>query len=192
MRIITKYKYHREIRRLENAINSLRPFAEGDFDIKPNAEALAISTLANAQVAMLKDRATIAVQQEIPLSRIADLLCCAFEGGSNYWYLIKESHAPSTDELPFRTDEIRVFPHVDYPLNEGGYLIITTLEHDVHKGKKEWRLDLNAVKHGLRVMAALQPGHGGHHFPNFMAENEDAETGDVFLQCCLFGEIIYS
>jgi len=29
------------------------------------------------------------------------------------------------------------------------------------------------------------------HFHNFLEENDDAETGDVFIQCCLFGEIVY-
>jgi hypothetical protein len=27
------------------------------------------------------------------------------------------------------------------------------------------------------------------HFSNFISENYDAETGDVFLQCCLLGKV---
>lgn len=40
---------------------------------------------------------------------------------------------------------------------------------------------------GLRRMADKYP----KHFDNFMQENEDAITGDVFLQCVVFGEVIY-
>jgi len=29
------------------------------------------------------------------------------------------------------------------------------------------------------------------HFADFIAENDDAETADVFLQCCLFGRIVF-
>lgn len=132
---------------------------------------------------------TIAVKQEIPLSRISDLLCSAFEGGSNYWYQIVAKQEPVKFE--FRSDADNIYPHLDYPLNPGGYLTITTLEGDTHKGKKEWRLDRLAVTEGMAAMAALKPGNGGHHYPDFLAENDDATTGDVFLQCCLFGEVIY-
>jgi hypothetical protein len=29
------------------------------------------------------------------------------------------------------------------------------------------------------------------HFADFLNEKADAVTGDAFLQCCLFGEVIY-
>lgn len=29
------------------------------------------------------------------------------------------------------------------------------------------------------------------HFGNFISENEDAETGDVFIQLALLGDIVY-
>jgi hypothetical protein len=31
----------------------------------------------------------------------------------------------------------------------------------------------------------------GRHFSDMIAENDDATTADVFLQCCLFGELVY-
>jgi hypothetical protein len=50
------------------------------------------------------------------------------------------------------------------------------------------RLDMAAIKNGLKVMAEKYP----HHWQDFVSENDDAITGDVFLQCCLFGEIVYA
>ena len=121
----------------------------------------------------------------IPKQRIADLLCCAFEGGSNYWYIIKESTPPA--EMPFRSDPSKVFKHLDFPLNPFGRLTITTDEGDEINGKKEWPLDIPAIERGLRVFIEKYP----LHFSDFLIENEDATTGDCFLQCCLFGEVVY-
>jgi len=72
-------------------------------------------------------------------------------------------------------------------MNSNGSLTITTLEGDEFKGVKEWTLDLAAIRKGLQIMADKYP----HHFRDAMAENDDAITGDVFLQCCLFDEIVY-
>jgi hypothetical protein len=118
--------------------------------------------------------------------RISDLLCCALEGGSNYWYTIEKFVKPPT--LVFRTDKQRIFKHLDYPLNEGGALIILDTEGE---GEKTYRLDRATIQNGLLIMAGLPKGKGGHHWGDFLNQNEDAITGDVFLQCCLFGEIIY-
>ncbi len=40
---------------------------------------------------------------------------------------------------------------------------------------------------GFEVMAEKYPWH----FNNFMNDNEDAETADVWFQCIVFGEIVY-
>jgi hypothetical protein len=39
----------------------------------------------------------------------------------------------------------------------------------------------------LRLMAEKEP----RHFADFMQENDDAVTGDVFLQCVLLKAVIY-
>jgi hypothetical protein len=36
-------------------------------------------------------------------------------------------------------------------------------------------------------MAADYP----RHFADLVNENDDADTGDAFVQCCVFGEVIY-
>ena len=48
-------------------------------------------------------------------------------------------------------------------------------------------LDRAAVLAGIEVMAARFP----RHFANLITDNSDAETGDVLIQCALFGDIIY-
>lgn len=142
------------------------------------------------------------VEKTVPLKRVADLLCGAFEGGSNYWYSIEKFIKPK--EVEFRFDKGHVFRHLDYPLNPGGALLIGTLENDVDaknglddgkyvsskKGKKGaplFILDLNTIKEGLKIMERDFPSH----YMDWVLENDDANTGDVFLQCCLFGTLIF-
>lgn len=43
------------------------------------------------------------------------------------------------------------------------------------------------VRAGVAVMAAKYP----RHFGDLLADNSDATTGDVLIQCALFGEIVY-
>ena len=116
---------------------------------------------------------TVTVTHEIPVERIKDLLCNAIEGGSNYW-------CNTMDRMGGITREQATYRQ-DVPFVEGGWLDV----RDDDGGKH--RLDLDAIKKGLNVFAEKCP----RHFADFIAENDDAETGDCFLQCILFGEVIY-
>lgn len=131
---------------------------------------------------------------EVPVRRVQDMLCCAFEGGSNYWYMIEKFHEPSEfvnfSDRPFGDENHKpqIFRHVDYPTNPGGYLIVSDakLQGEIDEITRK-KLDLEACERGLQVMAEKYP----RHFSDMMRDEDDACTGDVFLQCCLFGELIY-
>lgn len=129
------------------------------------------------------------VTTEIPLQRVSDLLCNALEGGSNYWYEIVGYVKPSeftfnpSSDLDKDPDK---FKHLSYPVNPGGALLIKSTEEPRKHAK---RLDLESIERGLTLMANTMTY--AHHWVNFLKENDDAETGDVFLQFCLFGEVIY-
>ena len=120
---------------------------------------------------------------EIPDQRLQDLLCCAFEGGSNYWYEITSFNYPPGQTKQSLGIE---FPHLEVPLLEGGSLKIVNFEEN---GDQPEALLLNreTIKEGLKVMAELYP----ERMAEFLAENEDAITGDCFLQCCLYGKVIF-
>lgn len=134
---------------------------------------------------------TITPSLTIPLQRISDLLCSAFEGGSNYWYMIESQNEPT--RFDFLSDaefaksmnrEPTMYPHIDYPLNPGGSLTITA---NGDGERTSWVLNLEAIEKGLVVFMEKCP----RHWADFMAENDDAITADCFLQCCLFGEVVY-
>ena len=46
---------------------------------------------------------------------------------------------------------------------------------------------MDAIEQGIQLLERLYPGL----FADFIKENEDATTGDIFLQLCLYGEVIY-
>lgn len=79
--------------------------------------------------------------------------------------------------------------HIDYPLNPGGHLIVSDAEGTDGEVRKEI-LNLSSIRKGLQLMAESK--EYAHHWRDFLAENDDAITADVFLQFCLFGEVIYS
>lgn len=141
---------------------------------------------------------TITIKQDISLTRIRDLLVGAFEGGSNYWYFIEDYKlAPGLTLDDFRTGGKMQLEGEDWmkeyliPFTPGCSLVI--IDHDtVEEGEEDQKenqhlLNLESIREGLQVMAEKFP----RHFGDFLGEDGDAITADVFLQCCLFGDAIY-
>lgn len=126
---------------------------------------------------------SITVVKEIDIKRVQDLLSCAIKGGgSNAWAIIDDSKEPT--EYITRSSDDEIYPHLDYPTNPGGSLTFRDCEGEE---EKKYVLDLAAIERGLLAMASKYPTD----FADFDQENDDANTGDIFLQCCLFGEAIY-
>lgn len=129
----------------------------------------------------------IEIKLQIPAKRFASLLTCALEGGSGYWANIEEKIRPDDPKpvLDAGWENARVWL-ADYPLQPGGAILISDRTASPNDVRTE-RLDYSAVIRGAYVMAERYP----RQWADFLSENEDAETGDVFLQCCLFGDAIY-
>lgn len=130
----------------------------------------------------------LSVEIVIPRKQIAYLLSAAVEGGIGYWcprqefqYLEPEAWEPVMDEGEEKPERWHCY---DYPLLPGGAV---TFFAEEDAPRRECVLNLETIATGLRVMADKYPWH----FANFINDNYDAETGDVFVQCCVFGDIIY-
>jgi len=125
----------------------------------------------------------------ITAEQIRTLLCCAFEGGSNYWY---EGLAPHTYPEGLTHEDYKEGGNAQDPDNYWHWcqLLPTTGGSvqfmDIESGETHI-LDGDKVKSGLQIMADRCPSH----FNDFLEENDDAETGDVFLQCCVLGDLVY-
>jgi hypothetical protein len=126
------------------------------------------------------------VTTDIPTSRIQDLMCCGFEGGCSPWLQqIYYELAPGVSFDEFREGGSRqgedyqhwstLIPFVD------GCRLTAEVE-----GKKV-SIGVEDIRAGLKLFAE----RGGYHFKDFLSENEDAITGDVFLQFCFLKELVY-
>jgi hypothetical protein len=121
--------------------------------------------------------------------RVSDLLCCALKGGSNYWYRIDGFRKPKGKV--FQSWKGKTFRPLDYPLSKGGAITISSLEE---YDTADVILDRAALQRGLQLMAesAAKGKDYAGQWAAFMREEEDGDTGDVFLQFCVFGEVKYS
>jgi hypothetical protein len=116
--------------------------------------------------------------------QIADQIVTAVEGGCNYWLA---SFKLVTPRLSLTAGREGLWYAKSAIWEDGPFLIRAVgLEND--DGDEEWLLTPENLKRGLKVMATSHP----KHFDDaFVSEGCDAETADVFLQCCLFEEIVY-
>ncbi len=105
---------------------------------------------------------------------------CGFKGRAKPWWKIVTVTEPPA--FNFRTHNSLILRQLDCPLNEGGWLGLSR-----ESESEVLRLDLTSIANGLNVMASRYP----RHFADFLNENTDGITGDVFLQCCLLGEVIH-
>lgn len=131
------------------------------------------------------------VSYSIPEKRVADLLCSAFEGGSAYWCQMERCILGKGDGNPWGDGDeiIRLPDSYRAAFSTDGAVLLHDTEADEEDGlsPNPYRLDREAMCRGLKVMAEKYP----KHFADFINEDDDATTGDVFLQCALFGEIRY-
>jgi len=125
----------------------------------------------------------IPVVLEFSPQRISDLVVSAVEGGSNYWSHIKIFDGQGNRLRGLDAagpngccGKCRV---VFKDLQDQSYYGELNL---LSEGKME-----NVAGGGLTRMAGKYPTH----FADFLAENDDATTADVFVQCCIFGEVRY-
>ena len=138
---------------------------------------------------MDKLRLTMTVDE----GRVADLLCCGMEGGIGHWAQIVDYIKPPV--VWTNGSWAHVYPHIHYPLSEGGAVILRDSELLIDDAVSEvgellepdWNLDRAAIQRGLDLLPIKSP----RHLALWLSESEDAESGDVFIQLCLFGEIVY-
>ncbi len=108
------------------------------------------------------------IEMDISNEILEDTLISGLEGGSNYWC----SFEGSSPGEGFYYQKI---------LGDGWVSL-----KDFNSLK---RIKLNRAKviNGIQVMLKDYP----HQFAKMIAEEGDAFTGDTFIQCCFFGEVIY-
>jgi len=118
------------------------------------------------------------IEIEVTDEMISNLLCGAFEGGSNYWL--------SSTRCEMNGDRVRA-DRTTIAFEKGGAVVCVLGEAHDKAGTLEYRLDRAALERGLAVLRKDVP----YQFAQIVHENDDADTADCFLQACLFGKIVY-
>lgn len=125
-----------------------------------------------ASEALGKNPVKLAITFQLTEGMFHDQVTAAIEGGSNYWASIDVGkHQPG-----WRNYFTARFTITEISDRKAGTIRGRTYE-----------LSLDKLKKGLRIMATEYP----HHFKDVIDETGDATTGDVLVQCSLFGDIVY-
>lgn len=125
------------------------------------------------------------VELEIDKHRLIHLLIGALEGGSNYW--IRSYKKVLGDKAAIDKDlgkEFHDFPqyYCASSFSDENYLLI---KDDEDMG--EYRINLKTMQEGLQVFSSEFP----EHFSYWLQEQDDAESADIFLQCCCFKKLVF-
>lgn len=116
---------------------------------------------------------------------VASLIVSGMEGGSGYWAQVIGYVEPLEPKAVIDaevSEPPEVYPHCDYPLTGGAVMLRRVDEPNADP----LRLDGDAIERGLRLLRD-KPSHWEH----WINQAHDATTGDVFIQLCLLGEIVY-
>lgn len=115
---------------------------------------------------------------------LSNLLSVATYG--NPWAYVKikrsEYHLAEEDKYECREDK-----WASVLLNGGTLMVHDAYEEEDTDAPVRHPLDLKAVRKGLRLMKEQYPCH----WADLVEENDDLDTGDVWLQLAVFGELIY-
>lgn len=128
---------------------------------------------------MFEAKVTQTISREIVLG----ILVTGIEQGISYWAKIEKYQYCSEYDVIAKDDEKWNYDHLTCSINGGGRLYLRVLDED----DKIVFIDREGVERGLQVMADKYPDH----WADLISEKDDAITGDVFIQCVVFGEAIY-
>lgn len=147
---------------------------------------------------VLKEGSTafsVMVELEVKAERIWGILDNFFDYPDSWLRHIKKNFAPGTRLDDFKKggkfypseDDLGPRPSVIMTTTPGCSLTLTVDETDDGSETKDYILNLDTIKKGVQVMAdTCKP-----HFHDWMNENDDVCTASVFIQCCLFGEVVF-
>jgi hypothetical protein len=124
----------------------------------------------------------IEYSHQFPDDKVEDLLVCALEGGSNYWYVIEEV-LPAYNII-VDGGELDVYTAV---MHGAGVRVGLLEPGETVNGQSSWILNRAALHHGLQLVANLQPTT----FARIVTEDYDSNDADMVLQFALFHDVVF-
>lgn len=118
---------------------------------------------------------TVPYPLAITQTMVRDLFITAMEGAINYWATYEIDFEIKPDEPPAE----QIFDK----LMEGERMKI----YDAETGDFLGTMNVLYMKAGLKLMRLSY----GHHFNNFVGDNADAETADVWFQLSVMRDLVF-
>lgn len=117
-----------------------------------------------------------------------DLLTSAIEGGSNYWYNFQATACNQLNKVQqlFSDDSIYTDTFVWKlwsAIKQGMEIEV----HDIETGDSLGFISMNSIERGEQTLNEKYNFAVG----DVLSENDDAATGDVWLQCAVMNEVVY-
>jgi len=81
------------------------------------------------------------------------------------------------------------FPWATYvaPFVPGGFITIEITGEISESERRSYCLTRQSMEKGIKILSVKYV----RHFADILTGNDDADTADAWLQCCLFGEVIF-
>lgn len=117
---------------------------------------------------------------DIDDDKILSALDSAFYGGSTYWLNVRECAVVQRG-----TDIENAW--AGHVMSGGQLQLVHPNVAKTGIRRTVTILDRAMVERGLQLMSTVSP----FQMANLVNDNADADTGDVLLQCAMFGEVIF-
>lgn len=130
---------------------------------------------------------------EIEPKRIADLMVTAIEGGIGYWCKSVKliDYSPGA-EFAKDPDSVNWYDNINLYKDGNAALKIEVTEDEPDEGDGKKIIGLNEMEQAFVLMQTFGNGESkGYCWKDFLNENEDSITADVWLQLAVFGEVVY-
>jgi len=144
---------------------------------------------------MLNDSFTINAPIKVSHEQLGNLLCSifnVFDLPTRYWSIVEVAYRPTQEEIE---DKSKYGDYAGYPyamVNHRNFKIRVITEDETKI------FNLADLKKGMQVMADKYPHYFNHlinpnnHSSDYDFMRAERHLPDVFLQCCFYGEVLYS
>lgn len=126
----------------------------------------------------------------IPRQRIADLITTALESPVGDWFRKATVLVEGISRETITSEDPWYYQAAYWVQPAAGLVCVVDKPTDDHPGRKIVRME--DFQTALILMATKDDGAYCAHFADFLRNNDDAITADLFMQFAIFGEEVFA
>jgi hypothetical protein len=121
-------------------------------------------------------------ENKLTKEMIVNLFVTSLEGGSNYWYYIKD--IPNEVRNIQKTKNLALSEAIGEFVLIGGKIYIYDIEDE---DELLGYINMDKLLDAINVMKEKYPSN----YENIITESDDADDADIFLQIATMGEVVF-